>query len=78
LDHRAGDPVYIGAAEEQLARSPGVEGIRPALIVPRDVEVIQEQLVAFGRRVRVAQRSPARAQRLDFGAGEDEAGVVGL
>ena len=78
LAHLRLDLVDLGAVQQQLAPAadlvvgPGPLGVR------RDVHLVQEHLTVLDLGEAVDERRPAGAQRLDLGALEDDAGLVGV
>jgi hypothetical protein len=70
--------VDLGPAEEELADALGLVVVAIALLERRDVGADQPCLVALDARVGVGQVDLAGADRLDLGAGQDEAGLDGL
>jgi hypothetical protein len=70
--------VDLGAAEEQLANPLGLVVVAIGLFERRDMGADQPRLVAFDARVGIGQVDLAGADRLDLGAGQDEAGLERL
>jgi hypothetical protein len=64
--------------EEQLPLALGLVVVAVALLERRDVGADQPRLVALDPRVGVRQVDLAGADRLDLGAGQDEAGLDDL
>src|SRR5690625_3076962 len=74
----AGELVDLGPVEEELALA-AHRVVRPgALAVLGDVDALQPRLAAVDLHPPVDEGRTAHAQRLDLGAGEDDARLVGL
>src|SRR4051812_28151899 len=65
----------LGAVQQQLARATRLVVGPRALVVLRDVRVVQPHLAVADAGVGVDERGPPGAQRLDLGAGQDQAGL---
>lgn len=71
-------PADLAAMQEELSRAARVEVVAAGGVVGADVHVVDPGLVALDGDVGVSKVHPVGANRLDLGAGEDDAGVEGL
>jgi len=78
LGGEAGEVFDFAAVEEELAGARGVEVVLGGGFVGGYVEVVEPGIAALDARVGLAEVDAAVPNGLDFGASEDEAGVVGL
>src|SRR5204863_4839322 len=74
----ADQPLDLSAMQQQLPRAQRIVAALLALLVRRDVHVLEPQLAALDASVRLADRRAALPQGLDLRPGQDDAGLEAL